>query len=218
MIKDRVNTLVKKTFILNNLKYLMFKSSWRKRNRNNFTVAANCFNRKMVHVGKGTYGNLYVQHFGNKNEKLEIGNYCSIAPEVRFILGGEHELDRFSTYPFEEKYLNSKNGSVTKGPIVVKDDVWIGYGATILSGICIGQGAVVAAGALVTKDVQPYAIVGGIPAKLIRYRFKEDIVNELLKVDFSKIDLSQIKNNEEVLNEITSDNVNSICHILEELK
>ncbi len=70
---------------------------------------------------------------------------------------------------------------------MVDDDVWIGYGATILSGVHIGQGAIVGANALVTKDIPPYAIAGGTPAKLIKYRFEERIINELLKVDFDSL-------------------------------
>ncbi len=75
----------------------------------------------------------------------------------------------------------------TKGDIIVDDDVWIGYGATILSGVHIGQGAVVAAGAVVSKDVPPYAIVGGVPAKVIKYRFNQEMIHELLNVDYSKL-------------------------------
>lgn len=76
---------------------------------------------------------------------------------------------------------------------MIKDDVWIGAQATIMSGVTIGQGAVIGAKALVTKDVPPYAIVGGVPAKVIKYRFEKEIIDELLKIDFSKLDYKVIK-------------------------
>ena len=77
---------------------------------------------------------------------------------------------------------------VSKGDIHLDDDVWIGYGATILSGVHIGQGAVIAAGAVVTRDVPPYAVAGGVPAKVIEYRFNEEIISFLLTLDYSKLD------------------------------
>jgi serine acetyltransferase len=86
------------------------------------------------------------------------------------------------------------NEAFSKGNIVIDDDVWIGYGVTILSGVHIGQGAVVAAGAVVTKDVPPYAIVGGVPAKIIKYRFSPEIIEELMKIDYSKLEEDDIKN------------------------
>ena len=100
-----------------------------------------------------------------------IGNYISIAQNVHFLLDVEHFANHISTYPFKVKLLHSqKSESFSKGDIIIDDDVWIGYGATILSGVRIGQGAVVATGAVVTSDVPPYAIVGGVPAKVIKYR------------------------------------------------
>ena len=75
----------------------------------------------------------------------------------------------------------------SKGDIIVGDDIWIGYGAVILSGITIGQGAIIGAGAIVTKNVPPYAVVGENPAKIIKYRFEENIIKELLRIDFNKI-------------------------------
>ena len=82
---------------------------------------------------------------------------------------------------------------IGKGDIIVEDDVWIGCRVTVLSGVHIGQGAVVAAGALVTKDVPPYAIVGGVPAKVIKYRFEPEMIEELLKIDYSRVDRSMIQ-------------------------
>ena len=110
-----------------------------------------------------------------------------------------------------------ENESVTKGPIIVEDDVWIGFGATILSGVHIGKGAVIAAGAMVVKDVPPYGIVGGVPAKLMRYRFDENIRNKLLQIDFAKLDMNQIKKNKtQILSDVTDENIDQICCLLEE--
>jgi serine acetyltransferase len=89
--------------------------------------------------------------------------------------------------------LTGELEAVSKGDIVVGDDVWIGYGATILSGVHIGQGAVVAAGALVAKDVPPYAIVGGVPAKVIKYRFEPALIERLLEIDYSQLDDATIR-------------------------
>ena len=164
-----------------------FKKAWRKANQHNDTLAKNIFNPNYVHVGKKTYGPLNVRQ-SRCQAHLYIGNYCSIASDVVFILNSEHQLNAVSTYPFKVKILKEEGEAGTKGDIHIEDDVWIGERAIILSGITIGQGAVIAAGAVVAKDVPPYAIVGGVPAKLIRYRFDPDMIQELLKIDFSKLD------------------------------
>lgn len=151
------------------------------------------FEINTVSVGKETYGLLnIISH--NEVNRLEIGNYCSIAPNVVFVLSGEHATDYISTFPFKTHTLKSqKYEAESHGNIIVDDDVWIGTGAIIMSGVHIHQGAVIAAGAVVTKDVQPYEIVGGIPAKTLRKRFEQDIINELLNVDYSALDKQQIK-------------------------
>lgn len=123
-----------------------------------------------------------------KNAHLYIGSFCSIGDNVVFLLGIDHPTNFISTFPFRVKIeKKDEMEAISKGNIVVDDDVWIGYGATILSGVHIGQGAIVGANALVTKDIPPYAIAGGTPAKLIKYRFEERIINELLKVDFDSL-------------------------------
>ena len=90
------------------------------------------------------------------------------------------------------------NDATSKGDIVLEDDVWIGCNAVILSGVHIGQGAVVAAGAVVTKDIPAYAVVAGNPAHIIKYRFDKEYIDELLKIDFSKIDKNIVKYNEKL--------------------
>lgn len=214
MYKDKINKIVKKSQALSFFKMVWFKKKWRKLNAHNFTEAANCFDRKKVQVGNGTYGELRIFHFGNPNEKLTIGNYCSIAPNVSFILGGEHNYNKISTYPFSVMYGLNKFESITKGPIYIYDDVWIGYSSIIMSGVEIGQGAIVAAGALVNKNVPPYSIVGGVPAKVIGYRFDEKYISELLKINYGKLSEDDIVEKLETFNSLSFD-MNTIRELVD---
>ena len=167
---------------------------WQKQNKHNFTkIGKHLFNFGKVDVGKDTYGELNVKQFEKNCNSLKIGNYCSIAPEVLFLMDGEHKHNSVSTYPFKARLFGELGDSFGKGDIIVDDDVWIGYGATIMSGVHIGQGAVIAAGAVVTKDVPPYAIVGGVPAKVIKYRFEPEMIEELLKIDYGKLSKEDIE-------------------------
>lgn len=186
-MKNALNSAIKKSAALSHLKLLWFRRKWRRQNGHNLTRAKNCFNARWVSVGNGTYGDLDIRHFGNPNERVVIGNYCSIGPECVFLTGGEHRYDGLSTYPFRIKLGLCDNESVSRGPIVLEDDVWLGFRVTVMSGVTIGKGAVVAAGAVVTKDVPPYAIVGGVPAKLIKYRFAEEVITHVQKVDMGAL-------------------------------
>lgn len=189
-LKSKLNAIVKKSAVLSHWKLLRFRRKWRRQNRHNFTTAKTAFNRRAVTVGNGTYGQLDVRHFGNPDEKVVIGNYCSIGPDCVFMTGGEHRYDGLSTYPFRTKLGLCANESVTRGPIVLEDDVWLGLGVTVMSGVTIGRGAVVAAGAVVTKDIPPYVIAGGVPAKVIKYRFAPEVIAQAEKLDFAKLDSS----------------------------
>lgn len=176
------------------IKTMLFQMKWkRKYGDQNGIIPQRVFPLDIVHAGNHSYGELNLVSF-NWNSKLSIGNYVSIAENVTFILDADHYVDHISTYPFKAKLLPPfENEAVSKGNIVIDDDVWIGYGATILSGVHIGQGAIIAAGAVVAKNVPPYAIVGGVPAKVIKYRFDEDAIGELMKLDYSQLDMNQIK-------------------------
>ncbi len=179
----------------NYLRFQKMRSKWKKKNKNNFTRPVNLFNIGCINIGDNTYGDIRVINYNNVS-KINIGYYCSIGESVTFILDASHPTSFISTYPFKVKLLGIEEFEATsKGDINICDDVWIGYGATIMSGVSIGQGAVVAAGSVVTKDVPPYAIVGGIPARIIRYRFNDDIVDCLLKVDFKHISKSFVAKN-----------------------
>nr|WP_304578711.1 CatB-related O-acetyltransferase [uncultured Acetatifactor sp.] len=174
------------------------RRKWRKRNKHNRTVLRDCGVPEILDVGNNSYGEINVITFGT-NHRINIGNFVSIAPNVFYILDAEHYVNHLSTYPFWVGILGEKVEAFGKGDITVDDDVWIGYGATILSGVHIGQGAVIAAGAVVTKDVPPYAIVGGNPARIIRYRFGDELIQELCKVDFGKMTEELIKGHIEEL-------------------
>ena len=185
-----------------------FKESWRRNNIHNFTEIKTEFNSNIVSVGKKSYGLLNVISRGVIGEKLVIGNYVSIASTATFLLSGEHFYKRFSTYPFKTLCFKEPDESTAKGPIIVEDDVWIGDNVNIMSGVRIGQGSIIALGSIVTKDVEPYSIVGGIPARLIKYRFNKNIRGKLKTIDFSKIDDEIITKNKDYLySEITDENI-----------
>ena len=123
-------------------------------------------------------------------DKLIIGKFCQIASDVTFIMNGaNHLLESFSTYPFEifgngwENAMKNKKYPF-KGNTVIGNDVWIGYKATIMPGITIGDGAIISTHSTVVKDVPPYTIVGGNPAKEIRKRFSEETIDKLLQLEW----------------------------------
>lgn len=145
-----------------------------------------CFGELFSHVemGEGSYGYPEVFSWGEGAE-LTIGKYCSIAQEVKVFLGGEHRTEWVTTYPFSVLWPEGWGISghpKTKGNVAIGNDVWVGAFACILSGVTVGDGAVIGARAVVTKDVPPYAIVVGNPAKVIKYRFNEEIIGKLLNI------------------------------------
>jgi acetyltransferase-like isoleucine patch superfamily enzyme len=137
-------------------------------------------------VGKHTYGKINV-HWADTS-KLTIGNFCSIAGNVNVYLGGNHNTDWVTTYPFGHRLqdiFNNSNGyghPTTKGDVIIGNDVWIGNNVTIMSGVTIGDGAVIAMNSHVVKNVEPYSIIGGNPAKLIKYRFTREQIEKLLEI------------------------------------
>lgn len=126
-------------------------------------------------------------HYPINGDRLVIGKFCSIACGAKFLFNSaNHCLGSLSTYPFPlfgDEWghgMHPKEAWDQRGDIVIGNDVWIGYEAVVLSGVTIGDGAIVAARAVVTKDVPPYAIVGGVPARILRRRFSEDVTAKLL--------------------------------------
>jgi acetyltransferase-like isoleucine patch superfamily enzyme len=150
-------------------------------------------------VGDYTYGRPKVR-FPESGAKLTIGKYGSIADDVQILLGGNHRLDFVTTYPFGAmtgiwpEAAGNTDFSVSKGDVTIGHDVWLGSGCFILSGVTIGHGAVVAARAVVTKDVPAYAVVGGNPARVMRYRFDEMTIARLLASQWWDLPRDQIQN------------------------
>ncbi|KMZ54674.1 CatB-related O-acetyltransferase [Dorea sp. D27] len=134
--------------------------------------------------------NNVLYHYPINEDKLVIGKFCSIACGARFLFNSaNHSMHSLSTYPFplffEEWGLDRRDVSRSwdnKGDIMVGNDVWIGYEAVILAGVTIGDGAIIGTRSLVTKDVPPYTIVGGVPARPIRKRFSEETIHDLLEI------------------------------------
>ncbi len=152
-------------------------------------------------------------HFDFVGDKLIIGKFCMIASNVKFIMNGANHLtSSISTYPFAifgngwEKAMEGKNYP-QKGDIVIGNDVWIGYNATIMAGVKIGDGAIIATNSTVTRDVEPYAIVGGNPAKEIKKRFSEDKIRKLLDLKWWDWEIDKITRN---VSQLTGDRIEEL--------
>lgn len=187
--------------VMDRIKLILFRRKFKISNQFNRVVPENIFPIEKVKIGRETYGPLNFLTWGNPEEKLIIGNFVSIASNVIFMGGGNHRMDSFSTFPFGVFFFNSNFDAQTKGPIIIKDDVWIGMNSLVLSGVTIGQGAVIAAGSVVTRNVPPYAIVGGNPAHIIKYRFSPEQIKCLERINFSKVDQEWIIKNRELIDE-----------------
>lgn len=168
--------------------------------KNIYLIGENCSIGYFTYLEKNVHVNMF----------SKIGNYCSIAEEVKIGLL-EHPINWLSTHPFQYKRFYENNpedyrilydDERSRG-VIIENDVWIGCNAIIRNGVKISNGAIIAAGAVVTKDVPPYAIVAGVPAKIIKYRFNNNIINILLdlkwwllpayllkNVDFTNIDIA----------------------------
>lgn len=174
---------------------------------NRFNVGAKLFNCK---VGKGTYFNTNTEF-----QNVSIGRYCSVGSNVK-VIAGRHPTENFvSTHPaffstVKQAGFTYVNQNRFKEYIYVEDyytvkignDVWIGTDSRIMGGVRINDGAIVAAGAVVTKDVPPYAIVGGVPARIIRYRFTDKQIKALLEMKWWNKDEAWIKSHVEDFNDI----------------
>jgi len=160
-----------------------------------------------INVGSFTYGNPRFELW-NDSERADIGKFCSIADAVTIFGGGEHRIDWVTTYPLRIALgdeLAARDGHpATKGPTKIGNDVWLGYGAVILSGVQIGDGAVVGAGAVVTKDVLPYSVVAGNPARKIKQRFTDRQIKCLIEIKWWEWDLEDINKSVDFL---CSDNI-----------
>ena len=204
-------TFIEKFIIYRFFRKCYRKHCWKEANKHNNIVLKDIANYKNVIAGKNSYGTIEALFHSKDSHKLYIGNYCSIAPNVLFIVASDHNYKNLSTFPFKVMIAGERAEALSKGDIVIKDDVWIGANSTILSGVTINQGAVIAAGSIVTKDVPPYAIVGGNPAKVIKYRFSEPIIQKLLNIDYSKLSDKMILNDSDNLyTELTEENVDKI--------
>lgn len=184
-------------FITNGVKLFFFRRKWRRSNPHNTTLPMNLFSMDVVSVGNMSYGDITVKVFSTQTERLIIGDYVSIAQNVIFILGGNHQVNTITPYPLFSKLVapSPEKDATSKGPVVIENEAWIGFGSIILSGVTVGKGAIIAAGSVVVTDIPPYAIAGGNPAKVIRYRFEEDIRERLRDFSIAQIDPGIIKSN-----------------------
>jgi chloramphenicol O-acetyltransferase type B len=157
-----------------------------------------------ITAGIGTYGVSLIHRRGNMNS-IRIGKYCSIAESVVMDSGFSHNPNYITTYPFKNIKGVGNPSNICKGDIVIGNDVWIGEGAMIMSGVTIGDGAIIAARSVVTKDVDPYTIVGGVPANEIRFRLEKDVVKEMQSIAWWDWPEEKILENADLL---TSGNIN----------
>lgn len=166
-------------------------------------------------IGEYTYGLPKIFKLEDSSQ-IQIGKFCSFANDVKIFLDGEHEVENISTYPFGYfKDFKTKKRYITKskGKVTIGNDVWVGYGVTILSGVNVGDGAVLGACSLITKDIPPYTIVGGVPAKIIKKRFDDKTIKNLLKTKWWNWSNEKIQKNTEILsNKLSVETIDRINH------
>jgi len=156
-------------------------------------------------------------HFDFTGDKLIIGKFCMIASGASFIMNGANHLtDAISSYPFSifgNGWENAMEGKSfpQKGDLVIGNDVWIGHNATIMAGVTIGDGAIIATNSTVVKDVEPYTIVGGNPAKPIKKRFDDDTIKKLLHIQWWNWNVEKITKHVQLL---TSNNVDELLKLI----
>lgn len=156
--------------------------------------------KSKIYVDDYTYGenNLDIKEWG-EGSNIKIGKFCSLGDRISIYLGGNHRIDWITTYPFGHTFSNIFGSEKypghpwSKGDIEIGSDVWIGADTKIFSGIKIGNGAVIAGSSVVTKNVDPYTIVGGNPAKFITKRFDQEIIDLLNKLEWWNLDVDIIK-------------------------
>lgn len=206
--------------IILHLKDTKRQIDWRLNNKHNLTTLSyKVKNSEIIKVGNESYGEIITESYGNSKESLQIGNYVSIASNVVFILGGNHQINTFTSYPLKSMFLKNspEDDAQSKGAIIIEDEVWIGSNVIILSGITVGKGAVLAAGSVVTKNVMPFSIVGGNPAKLIKFRLNEDLIEKRNKINLSEISKRDITENIDLFySKLVENNLQQIINIKKE--
>ena len=174
-------------------------------------------NGERYEIGDYTYG-VPIVHTYSSRTKLKIGKYCSIADQVTILLGGNHRLYWATTYPFTwllDEWPEAEGMPChmsSEGDVVIGNDVWIGQEAFILSGVTIGHGAVVGARAVVAEDVEPYSIVAGNPARLVRKRFDDKVIERLLEMAWWDWPVEKIRKN---LHLLCSNNLDGLLSLKE---
>lgn len=170
---------------------------------------------KPEEYGPYTYGydSLIIKDF-ETGEKLKIGKFCSLSSNITIMLGGNHPIKNISTYPFgllnTDKFKGYINIEKEKKDTFIGNDVWIGHGVTILTGVTIGDGSIIAANSNVIKDVEPYSIVGGNPARFIKKRFTDQQISKLLEIKWWDLDDDKIN---EILPYICSEKIDDFIKI-----
>jgi virginiamycin A acetyltransferase len=155
-------------------------------------------------------------HFPFIGDRLVIGKFCALARGVKFIMNGaNHKIDGFSTYPFQifgngwEKVMPQPEALPYKGDTVIGNDVWMGYEATIMPGVQVGDGAIIAAKSVVVSHVPPYTVVGGNPARPIRQRFDDEVIQSLLSIAWWDWSIEKITRN---LEKIVAADIEALLH------
>jgi virginiamycin A acetyltransferase len=155
-------------------------------------------------------------HFPFIGDRLVIGKFCALARGVKFIMNGaNHKLDGFSTYPFQifgngwEKVMPQPGELPYKGDTVIGNDVWMGYEATVMPGVQVGDGAIIAAKSVVVSHVPPYTVVGGNPARPIRQRFDDEVIQSLLSIAWWDWSIEKITRN---LEKIVAADIEALLH------